>query len=119
MLILGTNLLVQQSSDINKTINNVIFESNKTYSKNFGVVKQIGSECPDGIDIKIGDIVHFSNEAGVYLDKKDMKSIMLLDYREIILISDDTNNEIYVGEDLRYYFEEDIANNRLERTASH
>ena len=119
MVVSGTNILVEQSSDFDKTINGVIFESNKSYTKNFGVVKSLGIKCPTNIDINVGDIVHFSNEAGVYLDKNNMKLILLLDYREIIFVSDNENNEIYVGEDLRYYLEEDIANNMLERTANH
>jgi len=122
MRVPGTNIIVEQNSDPNKVIGNIIFDHSKKYTKNMGGVKYLSKFCETNrgtiCDINIGDIVHFSDEAGVYIDKKNMKNILLIDYREIILISESEENEIFVGEDMRFYLEEDIANRQMEKTSN-
>lgn len=119
MKIFGTNILVEQDNNENKFNGKVIFDHSKEYTINAGIVKLISDGCPDDININVGDFVYFSNEAGVYIDKKMFGKLMLLDYREIVCVSKDMNNNILIGEDMRYYLEEDLANNRLNRVASH
>ena len=119
MKVLGTNLVVEQDSVPDKYAGKVIFEHNKKYTRNCGIVRHIGIDCPKDMNIKIGDIAHFSNEAGVYLDKKELPNMLLIDYREIPMTTPDTNNEIFIGEDLRYYLVEEISARDLNRVSNH
>lgn len=99
MKALGRNLIIKQNDDTDQYHDKVIFESNRQYTRNCGTV----IFAPEGEEIEVGDVAHFSDMAGVYIDKKLYPFILTMDIEQVVAVTPNNDNDVFVGEDMRYY----------------
>lgn len=95
------NIELQESMvlvDVDATETDIIHEENMVSHRNKGKVIATSS---DVTNCAVGDMVHFSDMAGIFPFKKVDRNKIVLHSKELLFISDDKN--IFVGEDLTFY----------------
>jgi co-chaperonin GroES (HSP10) len=98
---------------IDETDLGLIHENNDKKYRNKGRVLSVSHNVKI---CDIGDMVHFSDTAGVFPFKKLDRNKVVLHQKELLFISEDPN--ILVGEDLTYYLTDLKAQADFGRKAS-